>query len=57
VAVAAFLERRIRFPEIASIIEAVLNAEAGVAVESVDAVLAADRRARELAGQWLSRHG
>lgn len=57
VAVAAFLERRIRFPEIASIIEAVLNAESGVAVESVDAVLAADRRARELAGQWLNRRG
>ncbi|WP_372876156.1 1-deoxy-D-xylulose-5-phosphate reductoisomerase [Pseudomonas sp.] len=57
VAVAAFLERRIRFPEIASIIEAVLNAEPGVAVENVEAVLAADRRARELAGQWLSRHG
>ncbi|MDM8349308.1 1-deoxy-D-xylulose-5-phosphate reductoisomerase [Pseudomonas sp. sp1636] len=57
VAVAAFLERRIRFPEIASIIEAVLNAEPGVAVESVEAVLAADRRARELAEQWLSRRG
>ena len=57
VAVAAFLERRIRFPEIASIIDAVLNAEAGVAVESVDAVLAADRRARELAGQWLNSRG
>ncbi|WP_324733634.1 1-deoxy-D-xylulose-5-phosphate reductoisomerase [Pseudomonas paeninsulae] len=57
VAVAAFLERRIRFPEIASIIEAVLNAEPGVAVESVDAVLAADRRARVLAEQWLNRRG
>ncbi|MDP3977995.1 MAG: 1-deoxy-D-xylulose-5-phosphate reductoisomerase [Pseudomonas sp.] len=57
VAVAAFLERRIRFPEIASIIEAVLNAEPGVAVESVEAVLAADRRARELAEQWLNRRG
>ncbi|MDP2244614.1 1-deoxy-D-xylulose-5-phosphate reductoisomerase [Pseudomonas sp.] len=57
VAVAAFLDRRIRFPEIASIIDAVLNAEPGVAVDSVEAVLAADRRARELAGQWLSRRG
>ncbi|MNT91357.1 1-deoxy-D-xylulose 5-phosphate reductoisomerase [compost metagenome] len=57
VAVAAFLERRIRFPEIASIIESVLNAESGVAVESVEAVLAADRRARELAGQWLNSRG
>jgi 1-deoxy-D-xylulose-5-phosphate reductoisomerase len=57
VAVAAFLERRIRFPEIARIIEEVLNLEAAVAVENLDAVLAADARARVLAGGWLNRHG
>ncbi|MEX6501141.1 1-deoxy-D-xylulose-5-phosphate reductoisomerase [Pseudomonas zhanjiangensis] len=57
VAVAAFLDRRLRFPEIASMIDSVLNAESAVAVESIDAVMAADRRARERAGQWLSRHG
>ena len=55
VAVAAFLERRIRFPEIASIIEDVLHAEPALAVENLDTVLAADRRARGLAEQWLSR--
>ncbi|MDH1264328.1 1-deoxy-D-xylulose-5-phosphate reductoisomerase [Pseudomonas sp. GD03944] len=55
VAVAAFLERRIRFPEIARIIENVLNTEPVVPVESLDTVLSADRRARELAGQWLDR--
>jgi len=55
VAVAAFLERRIRFPEIASIIESVLNTEPVVSVESLDTVLAADCRARDLAGQWLAR--
>jgi 1-deoxy-D-xylulose-5-phosphate reductoisomerase len=55
VAVAAFLERRIRFPEIASIIEDVLLAEPALAVESLDTVLAADGRARYLAEQWLSR--
>ncbi|MNG39844.1 1-deoxy-D-xylulose 5-phosphate reductoisomerase [compost metagenome] len=54
---AAFLERRVRFPEIARIIEEVLNLEAAVAVESLDAVLAADARARALAGDWLNRHG
>ena len=54
VAVAAFLERRIRFPEIARIIDSVLNAQAVETVESLDAVLAADGRARELAGHWLS---
>jgi 1-deoxy-D-xylulose-5-phosphate reductoisomerase len=55
VAVAAFLERRIRFPEIASIIEDVLHAEPAQAVENLDTVLVADGRARGLAEQWLSR--
>ncbi|MBU0808076.1 MAG: 1-deoxy-D-xylulose-5-phosphate reductoisomerase [Gammaproteobacteria bacterium] len=55
VAVAAFLERRIRFPEIARMIEDVLHTEPALAVESLDAVLAADSRARDLAEQWLSR--
>ncbi|MHA6494320.1 1-deoxy-D-xylulose-5-phosphate reductoisomerase [Pseudomonas borbori] len=55
VAVAAFLERRIRFPEIASIIDDVLNTETAVAVESLETVLAADCRARELAEHWLNR--
>ncbi|SDH98159.1 1-deoxy-D-xylulose-5-phosphate reductoisomerase [Pseudomonas panipatensis] len=53
VAVAAFLERRIRFTEIAVIIDEVLNREAAAPVESLDAVLAADQRAREAAQAWL----
>jgi 1-deoxy-D-xylulose-5-phosphate reductoisomerase len=57
VAVAAFLERRIRFPEIAGIIEDVLNRDAPAQVEDLDAVLAADARARALAVDWLNRHG
>jgi 1-deoxy-D-xylulose-5-phosphate reductoisomerase len=57
VAVAAFLDRRIRFPEIASIIDQVLNTEPVVAVESLETVLAADQQARQLASQWLSRRG
>ncbi|MBT8768614.1 1-deoxy-D-xylulose-5-phosphate reductoisomerase [Metapseudomonas boanensis] len=57
VAVAAFLDRRIRFTEIASIIDEVLNREAVIAVETLDAVLQADVRARAVAGQWLVRHG
>ncbi|WP_454255886.1 1-deoxy-D-xylulose-5-phosphate reductoisomerase [Pseudomonas sp. Marseille-Q8238] len=57
VAVAAFLERRIRFPEIARIIDDVLNLEAASTVESLDAVLAADARARARACEWLNRHG
>ncbi|WP_409276518.1 1-deoxy-D-xylulose-5-phosphate reductoisomerase [Pseudomonas defluvii] len=57
VAVAAFLERRIRFPEIASMIEHVLDHESVVAVDTLEAVFAADHQARLLADQWLSRHG
>ena len=57
VAVEAFLNRRIRFTEIASIIDDVLNREAPVAVGCLEDVLAADRCARERAGQWLDRNG
>ncbi|MFQ6572444.1 1-deoxy-D-xylulose-5-phosphate reductoisomerase [Pseudomonas sp. UM16] len=57
VAVEAFLQRRIRFPEIASMIETVLDQEPVVAVQTLDAVFTADQRARQLAGQWLNHHG
>src|SRR5690606_785846 len=57
VAVAAFLERRIGFTEIAELIAAVLHDEPVRAVEHVDAVLVADARARHLAMQWLERYG
>lgn len=57
VAVAAFLDGRVRYPEIASIIEDVLNLEPVVAVDDLDAVFTADTKARVLAGQWLNRHG
>ncbi|MFV3387258.1 1-deoxy-D-xylulose-5-phosphate reductoisomerase [Pseudomonas sp. NY15364] len=53
VAVEAFLQRRIRFTDIALMIESVLNAQPVQAVEALDAVFEADARARELAGQWL----
>lgn len=55
VAVEAFLQRRIRFSDIAGMIESVLNAQPVQAVEALDAVFDADRRARELAEQWLAR--
>lgn len=57
VAVAAFLNRRIRFPEIASMIDAVLNAQPAQPVDSLDAVLTADGVARTQAEHWLSHHG
>jgi 1-deoxy-D-xylulose-5-phosphate reductoisomerase len=56
VAVQAFLQGQIRFPQIADIIDEVLNLAPVVAVESLAAVFAADTQARELAGQWLQRH-
>ena len=57
VAVAAFLDGRVRYLEIASIIEEVLNLEPVVALNDLDAVFTADAAARMLAGQWLNRHG
>ena len=57
VAVAAFLDGRIRYPQIARIIEDVLNSEPVVAVDELEAVIAADSKARMLAEQWLSRNG
>lgn len=57
VAVEAFLQRRIRFPEIAGMIEQVLDQEPVVPLPSLDAVFAADQRARELSREWLWRHG
>ncbi|KPW83000.1 1-deoxy-D-xylulose 5-phosphate reductoisomerase [Pseudomonas congelans] len=57
VAVAAFLDGRIRYLEIAGIIEEILDHEPVTAVEGLDAVFAADAKARLLAGQWLERNG
>ncbi|WP_144171516.1 1-deoxy-D-xylulose-5-phosphate reductoisomerase [Pseudomonas sp. Kh13] len=57
VAVEAFLQRRIRFPEIAGMIEQVLDQEPVLPLPSLDAVFAADQRARELSREWLRRHG
>ncbi|WP_426117759.1 1-deoxy-D-xylulose-5-phosphate reductoisomerase [Pseudomonas sp. DSP3-2-2] len=56
VAVAAFLDRRIRYPEIASMIDEVLNLEPVVELEDLAAVFEVDSKARVLAEQWLSRN-
>jgi 1-deoxy-D-xylulose-5-phosphate reductoisomerase len=57
VAVAAFLDRRIRYPEIASMIDEVLNLEPVVPLSDLGAVFEVDSKARVLAEQWLSRNG
>lgn len=57
IAVAAFLDGRIRYPEIASMIDDVLTREPVVAVSELETVFEIDTRARGLAAQWLSRNG
>lgn len=56
VAVAAFLDGRVRFPEIASIIGEVLQDEPVVTIDDLEAVLLADGQARARAEGWLRRH-
>ena len=53
VAVAAFLEGRIRWIAIPAVLEAVLARHDGGPASSVDDVIDADRRAREMAGQVI----
>ena len=57
VAVEAFLQGRVRFTEIASIIDSVLGRQASVPVRCLEDVLAADEQARSLARSWLDGHG
>jgi 1-deoxy-D-xylulose-5-phosphate reductoisomerase len=57
VAVAAFLDRRIRYLEIASMIEEVLSQEPVIAVDELDTVFTVDSKARVLAERWLERNG
>ena len=57
IAVAAFLERRIGFLEIAAIVEDTLAAYDPPAPATLDAVLAVDAGAREVAGALVGRRG
>jgi 1-deoxy-D-xylulose-5-phosphate reductoisomerase len=56
IAVAAFLERRLPFLKIAEVIAATLDAVPQTAVETIDAVLAADRQARAAATAMLAKY-
>lgn len=55
-AVAAFLDKQLKFTEIAKVISAVLENITPQAGESLDEILADDRQARELARQLISQH-
>jgi 1-deoxy-D-xylulose-5-phosphate reductoisomerase len=57
VAVEAFLQGRLRYPQIASMIDAVLQQQPVVALDDLGAVFEADGKARELASQWLAHNG
>ncbi len=54
VAVAAFLEGRIRFTQIAELVEDVVNRIAATSATDLDTILAVDRRARAAARDWIT---
>ena len=56
VAVASFLDGAIRWVEIPDVCKGVLDRHDGAAADSVDAVIEADRRAREAARQLIEGH-
>jgi 1-deoxy-D-xylulose-5-phosphate reductoisomerase len=53
IAVAAFLDRKVRFPEIWGIVEQVMNQHPPVAHPDLDAILGADQWARAQAQEWV----
>ena len=55
VAVAAFLDRQVRFPQIWQIVEAAMNRHATVAHPDLDAILRADQWAREEARRHVGK--
>ena len=55
VAVAAFLQERIRFTQIPQLIEDVLNLEMTRQVDDLDSVVAIDQQARQYANTWLAK--
>jgi 1-deoxy-D-xylulose-5-phosphate reductoisomerase len=57
VAVTAFLERRLNFPDIPVVIECVLSKAAGGEIHSLDDVLQADAEARGLAQEFCRTRG
>lgn len=56
VAVQAFLERRLNFPEMPRVCEAVLNRMSGGGIHSLDEVLAADAEARQRASGEIAHY-
>ena len=57
VAVRAFLEKRIRFPEIAVVVSEAMNRIGSASIGDMDDVIAADRAARAVAAEAATRLG
>ena len=57
VAVAAFLERRLSFPRISEVIAATMARMEPLAADSVEEILFADKRARDIAGLMVEKRG
>ncbi len=55
VAVQAFLEERVSFPGMADAVEAGLEGAGGAPVTRLEEIIEADRKARRLASEWISR--
>ena len=55
VAVEAFLAHRINFTEVTSVIEASLDDASAMELDSIEAVIACDERARAKASEWVGR--
>ena len=55
VAVEAFLAHRISFTTMTSVIEASLDDASAMELESIEAVIACDERARAKASEWVDR--
>jgi 1-deoxy-D-xylulose-5-phosphate reductoisomerase len=56
VAVAAFLDERLSFPDMARVVEGTLEGLGSDPIESIDHVFEADRKARRIADEITARH-
>lgn len=57
IAVAAFLQQKIGFVDIAKLVDAVLQQSHIQTATTLDVILAADQLARQQASQWINRYG
>jgi 1-deoxy-D-xylulose-5-phosphate reductoisomerase len=56
IAVQAFLDQKIRFTDIAAVVQWVLEQVPSTAATALTAILDADKQARMVAGEWIAAH-